>query len=94
MFAVRPRSMNAAGLRGFRRVIVGVPKETKRDEYRVAILPVGVEEMVRAGHQVLVETGGRTGLGAYVDQVYESSSGASLVAIAAAAEIFFSEAEA
>ena len=34
-------------------VIVGIPKEIKRDEYRVAILPVGVEEMVRAGHHVL-----------------------------------------
>ena len=31
-------------------MIVGVPKETKRDEYRVAMLPVGVEELVRAGH--------------------------------------------
>ena len=34
-------------------MIVGVPKEIKRDEYRVALLPVGVEELVRAGHQVL-----------------------------------------
>ena len=38
-------------------MIVGVPKETKRDEYRVGILPVGVEELARAGHQVLVERG-------------------------------------
>ena len=29
-------------------MIVGVPKEIKRDEYRVALLPVGVEELVRA----------------------------------------------
>lgn len=36
-------------------MIVGVPKEIKQDEYRVALLPVGVEELVRAGHRVLVE---------------------------------------
>ncbi len=36
-------------------MIVGVPKETKRDEYRVALLPVGAEELARAGHTVLVE---------------------------------------
>ena len=29
-------------------MIVGVPKEVKLDEYRVAMLPVGVEELVRA----------------------------------------------
>ena len=32
-------------------MIVGVPKEIKLDEYRVAMLPVGVEELVRRGHQ-------------------------------------------
>ena len=36
-------------------MIVGVPKEVKRDEYRVGLLPVGVEELTRAGHHVLVE---------------------------------------
>ena len=36
-------------------MIVGVPKEIKQDEYRVAMLPVGVEELTRAGHKVLVE---------------------------------------
>jgi alanine dehydrogenase len=38
-------------------MIVGVPKEIKAHEYRVAMLPVGVEEMTRAGHSVLVERG-------------------------------------
>ncbi len=38
-------------------MIVGVPKEIKRDEYRVGLLPVGAEELTRAGHHVLVETG-------------------------------------
>jgi alanine dehydrogenase len=50
-------------------VIVGVPKEIKRDEYRVAILPVGVEELVRAGHQVLIEEGAGLGSG-LTDQAY------------------------
>ncbi|MHB8865195.1 MAG: alanine dehydrogenase [Pirellulaceae bacterium] len=44
-------------------MIVGIPKEIKRDEYRVAMLPVGVEELVHAGHQVLVEAGAGLGSG-------------------------------
>jgi alanine dehydrogenase len=34
---------------------VGVPKEVKNHEYRVALTPAGVTELVRAGHEVLVE---------------------------------------
>jgi alanine dehydrogenase len=44
-------------------MIVGVPKEIKLDEYRVAMLPVGVEELVRRGHTVLVEAGAGLGSG-------------------------------
>jgi alanine dehydrogenase len=44
-------------------MIVAVPKETKRDEYRVGMLPVGVEELTRAGHRVLVEAGAGLGSG-------------------------------
>ncbi len=44
-------------------MIIGVPKEIKNDEYRVAMLPVGVEELVRSGHQVLVEAGAGLGSG-------------------------------
>jgi alanine dehydrogenase len=44
-------------------MIVGVPKEVKLDEYRVAMLPVGVEELVRRGHKVLVEAGAGMGSG-------------------------------
>src|SRR5438874_2415619 len=65
-------------------VIVAVPKEIKRDEYRVAILPVGVEELIRAGHAVLVEEGAGLGSG-LTDQAY-AKQGAELVATAA--EIF------
>lgn len=61
-------------------MIVGVPKETKRDEYRVAILPVGVEEMVRRGHEVLVQEGAGYGSG-LTDQAYVRH-GAEMVATA------------
>ena len=44
-------------------MIVGVPHEIKKDEYRVSLLPVGVEELARAGHQVLVESGAGMGSG-------------------------------
>jgi len=40
---------------------VGVPKELKNHEYRVAITPAGVHELVRAGHQVLIEEDAGTG---------------------------------
>jgi alanine dehydrogenase len=44
-------------------MIVGVPSEVKTDEYRVAMLPVGVEELVSRGHQVIVQTGAGLGSG-------------------------------
>lgn len=44
-------------------MIVGVPSEIKAHEYRVAILPVGVEELRRAGHGVLVQRGAGAGSG-------------------------------
>ncbi len=62
-------------------MIVGVPKEVKRDEYRVAMLPVGVEELVRAGHTVLVERDAGVGSG-LADKIYEEA-GARLVDTAA-----------
>jgi alanine dehydrogenase len=42
-------------------VKVGVPKEVKNHEYRVAITPSGVHEFVRNGHEVLIEQGAGTG---------------------------------
>jgi alanine dehydrogenase len=58
-------------------LIVGVPKEIKRDEYRVGMLPVGVEELRRAGHTVLVESGAGLGSG-ILDEMY-AEQGARLV---------------
>jgi len=42
---------------------IGVPAEVKSDEYRVAMLPVGVEMLVAAGHQVLVQSNAGVGSG-------------------------------
>ena len=38
-------------------MIIGVPKEIKTQEYRVALTPAGADALVRAGHRVLVENG-------------------------------------
>lgn len=58
-------------------MIVGVPRETKRDEYRVGLLPVGAEELVRAGHEVVVERSAGAGSG-LPDEAY-AVCGATLV---------------
>lgn len=65
-------------------MIVGVPREIKQDEYRVAMLPVGVEELVRRGHRVLLEAGAGVGSG-LPDHDY-LAAGAEL--LAGPAEIF------
>ncbi len=38
-------------------MLIGVPKEIKTQEYRVGLVPSSVKELVKSGHQVLVETG-------------------------------------
>ncbi len=40
---------------------VGVPTEIKMDEYRVALTPAGVRELVDAGHEVFVQKGAGEG---------------------------------
>jgi alanine dehydrogenase len=42
-------------------VIVGIPREIKDNEYRVAVTPAGARELSAAGHQVLVESGAGEG---------------------------------
>ena len=44
-------------------MIIGVPKEVKADEYRIGMIPGGVEILVRAGHTVLIEKNGGVGSG-------------------------------
>jgi alanine dehydrogenase len=50
---------------------VGVAKEIKPDEYRVALTPAGAHELVQGGHEVTVETGAGDG-SAFPDSVYEA----------------------
>jgi alanine dehydrogenase len=62
-------------------MIVGVPKEIKTDEYRVAMIPVGIEELTRGGHKVLIQAGAGQGSGIADDQY--AVHGAEIVAPAA-----------
>jgi alanine dehydrogenase len=63
-------------------MIVGVPKEVKTDEYRVAMLPVGVEELTRRKHRVLIQAGAGQGSGIGDDQF--AAHGAEIVGDASA----------
>ncbi len=63
---------------------VGVPKEVKADEYRVALMPVGADVLVRAGHEVLIEADAGIGSG-FEDSMY-TAVGARIVK--SAAEVF------
>jgi alanine dehydrogenase len=69
-------------------MILGIPTEIKRHEYRVSLVPAGVEELVAAGHRVLVEQGAGTGSGIEDDEYREA--GAEIVA---SADEVFQEAE-
>jgi alanine dehydrogenase len=62
-------------------MIVGVPKEIKSNENRVALVPGGAEALVQAGHVVLVEQGAGVGSG-FEDESY-TGVGAQIVATAA-----------
>lgn len=53
-------------------MIVGVPKEIKADEYRVAVLPVGAHMLACDGHRVIVETGAGLGSG-FSDDEYRAA---------------------
>jgi alanine dehydrogenase len=56
---------------------IGVPKEIKEQEYRVAMLPSGAYQLTKHGHQVVVERGAGAGAG-YPDAEYEQA-GATMV---------------
>jgi alanine dehydrogenase len=55
---------------------VGVPTEVKKDEYRVALTPAGVRELVDAGHEVLVQSG--AGLGSAIEDDAYTAQGAKI----------------
>ncbi|GAA1825533.1 alanine dehydrogenase [Planosporangium flavigriseum] len=57
---------------------VGIPREVKNHEYRVAITPSGVNEFVRNGHDVFVESG--AGLGSSITDEEYRAAGATILA--------------
>jgi len=61
------------------RMKIGVAKEIKQDEYRVALTPAGALELVKRGHEVAVETGAGDG-SAFLDEAY-ASIGARIVSV-------------
>jgi alanine dehydrogenase len=69
-------------------VKIGIPAEIKPDEYRVAVTPAGVRELVEHGHEVLIEAG--AGEGSAISDADFEAQGARTVADAAAV---FGEAE-
>jgi len=60
---------------------VGIPREVKNREYRVALTPAGAQHLVAAGHEVLVETG--AGAGSAIDDDDYRAAGARIVPTAA-----------
>lgn len=60
---------------------IGIPAETKNNEFRVAITPAGVAELSRRGHQVLIESG--AGVGSAISNADFADAGATLVPTAA-----------
>jgi len=56
---------------------VGVPRELKDNEYRVAITPAGVRELAVAGHEVFIERG--AGIGSSIDDADFERAGAKIL---------------
>src|SRR4051812_43537376 len=59
---------------------IGVPREVKSDEYRVALMPVGAEVLSKAGHQVFIEAQAGAASG-FADEDYQKA-GATILATA------------
>ena len=53
-------------------MIVGIPKEIKNHESRISMLPFGVEDLVKSGHQVIIESSAGIGSG-FSDELYANS---------------------
>lgn len=60
---------------------IGIPKEIKNNENRVAITPAGVDAFVKAGHEVMIETNAGVGSG-FTDEDY-AAAGATILQQAA-----------
>jgi alanine dehydrogenase len=62
-------------------MIIGVPREIKDHESRVALVPSGVTALIEAGHEVLVQT--RAGMGSTISDEEYAEAGARIVPTAA-----------
>ena len=61
-------------------MLIGIPSEVKNHEYRVAITPAGVHELVRHGHDVVVQHG--AGVGSSISDAEYKAAGARVLAAA------------
>ncbi|MBI5633517.1 MAG: alanine dehydrogenase [Nitrospirae bacterium] len=50
-------------------MIIGIPAEIKKEEFRVSVTPSGIRELRKSGHTILIETGAGTGSG-FADDEY------------------------
>ena len=69
-------------------MLIGLPKEIKNNEFRVGLVPSSVAELVKAGHQVMVQSGAGAGIGAG-DDAYQAAG----AIISPTAEQVFCDAE-
>lgn len=67
---------------------IGIPREIKKNEYRVAVTPAGVAELVNCGHEVYIQQGAGAGSG-FSDQDYTDKG----ARIASTMEMIYSTAE-
>ncbi|GAB2671942.1 alanine dehydrogenase [Gordonia jinhuaensis] len=61
-------------------MLVGIPREVKNNEFRVAITPAGVGELRRHGHEIVIEAG--AGAGSAIDDADFKEAGATMLASA------------
>lgn len=77
-FSRVPSLAGVPGVRDTRRMTIGIPKEIKEQEHRVALLPSAAYQLIKRGHSVLVEAGAGSGIG-FEDADYQAA-GAHVVA--------------
>jgi alanine dehydrogenase len=66
------KSTSFASQRGLQGLVVGVPKETTPEEFRVAITPANVTKLKKAGALVQIETSAGVGSG-FTDDMYKAA---------------------
>jgi alanine dehydrogenase len=80
---MKPQFIQYGSTESFRRspiMLVGVPREIKNNEFRVAITPAGVHELIRHGHDVVIEKD--AGIGSSITDDEFVAAGAKILATA------------